>query len=161
MANVTGNLRDIIRSRMHFNEAEIIFELNDINIMPGGGLRPTKEVVALPDEEDGSFSIDLEPTTTMTNLAYYRLKVRWLGEASALIDFASWKIVVPPSGGDLSQLVVDSGGVPGGSNGRIVWVSQTAPQHPRPFMLWLKQEPGPDPDPFDSRNTSDLYEWRP
>lgn len=161
MALVTGNLRDIIRSRMHFKEAEIIFELNEINLMPDGGIRPTEQVIVLPDETDATFEVDLEPTTSMSNQAYYRLKVRWLGEAAALMDFAEWRIIVPPSGGSLDQLIVDANGIPGGNNGRVVWVSQTAPERPRPWMLWLQQEPGENPDPFDPLNTSNLLEWRP
>lgn len=161
MALVTGNLRDIIRSRMHFKEGKVIFELNEINLMPGGGIRPTEKVVVIPDETDASFSVDLEPTTEMANQAYYRLKVSWTGDSGGLMDFAEFRIFVPPSGGELDQLMVDSQGVPGGNNGRVVWVSQTPPDRPRPWMLWLEQEPGENPDPFDPRNTSNLKEWRP
>lgn len=163
MPAVTGSLRDIIGSRMHFKDAEILFELNDINVVASGGnaggIRPTEPVIVLPDETDGTFTVDLNPTTLMVNEAWYRMRVRWQGgdAGGTLIDFPDWRIVVPVDGGSLEQLITfgppyGGGGLP---NRKIWWVGLTPPQN-RSF-LWLHTNPDNQDDPA---NTGDVREWK-
>lgn len=165
MPAVTGSLRDIIGSRMHFKDAEILFELNDINVVASGGnaggIRPTEPVIVLPDETDGTFTVDLNPTTLMINEAWYRMRVRWQGgdAGGTLIDFPDWRIVVPVDGGSLDRLITDSDSIPGGSNGRMVYVSLTAPPKSRPWSLWLQSDPN-DPSNSNRQSSGNLYELR-
>lgn len=174
MATVTGNLKDITGGLMDSREGIVQFTLNQGNIrVSGDNVVPDNTRGATPDPSTGEFSINLEPTDQMALDAWYTISVLWLQQddsgfkkPAALASYLDLKIRVPSSGGSIGQLIDPTAGGGGGGGGanpnnRIVWVSQTAPSNPRPFMLWLKQEPGPTPDPFDERNTSDLYEWRP
>src|SRR5690554_2772390 len=167
MATVTGNLKDITGGSLNSREGIIQFTLNQGNIRVGNdNVIPDNTRAAVPDPITGEFSINLEPTVEMALDAWYLLSVLWLQQddggfkkPAALTSYVDLKIRVPSSGGTIGQLM---GGAEGSNgNNRIVWVSQTAPSNPRPFMLWLEQEPGLGPDPFDPRNTSNLYEWRP
>lgn len=169
MAAVTGNLKDITGGTFGSREGVIQFTLNAGNIRVGSGNvipNNTREVV--PDFDTGEFSINLEPTEAMALDAWYTVSILWLQqsesgvrEPAALASYVDLKIRVPSGGGRIDELW-DSGGGGGtpGPNSRVVWVSQTAPANPHRFMLWLEQEPGPTPDPFDSRNTGNLKEWR-
>lgn len=161
MPEVTGNFRDITNGSLDSKEGVVVFTLNDTNLqVSGGGIRPDNSREAVPDASTGDFTINLAQTTNMVKDAWYDVSVEWLGEDEPLIGYLGIKIRVPSGGGQLDQLI-DHSGQGGGPNRRIVWVGQSPPARPYPFMLWLKQEPGPNPDPFDERNTSDLYEWRP
>lgn len=167
MATVTGNLKDIVGASMDSREAVILFTLNSPNVVVGsGGLRPDAPKEVTPGS-NGDFSVNLEPTVNMFNDAWYTISIMWLqgadgpqGKAAALQGFLDIRLRVPSGGGTLDQLLTrePAGGRPG-PNGRVVWVSQTAPPRPHKFMLWLEQEPGPTPDPFDPKNTSNLKEW--
>lgn len=165
MENVTGSLRDILGSRMHFKDVEILFELNDINVVSSGSsagrITPTEPAIVLPDETTGDFIAPLEATTLMANLAWYRMRVRWQGaDANAtLIDFPDWRIVVPPGGGRLDRLITDAQGMPGSTNGRLVYVSLTAPPKNRPWSLWLQSDPN-DPDNTNRQSSGKLHELR-
>jgi len=161
MPDVTGNFRDITNGSLDSKEGVVVFTLNSANLqVGGGGIRPDNSREVTPDPETGDFTINLTQTTNMVKDAWYDVSVKWLGNDTPLIGYLGIRIRVPSSGGEMNQLF-DNTGIAGGSNRRIVWVSQSAPQYPYPFMLWLEQEPGATPDPFDSRNTSDLHEWRP
>lgn len=167
MATVTGNLKDITGGLLATREGVVQFTLNQGNIrVNGDNVIPDNTREAIPDPTTGEFSINLEPTDQMALDAWYTVSILWLQQSdsghqkpAALTSYVDLKIRVPSSGGSIGQLLGGGGG--GNPNNRIVWVSQTAPSNPSPFMLWLKQEPGPAPDPFDPQNTSDLYEWRP
>lgn len=150
MPLVTGNWRDILNAPMLEEKPEILFTLNKPN-MAGGTIYPSDPVVVTP-KADGSFSVNLASTQDMVDVGWYTIKLRWLGLSSgaALMDFPEWKITVPRSGGVISNLL-DSPG----TNQRVVWVSLTPPVAPRPFMLWLEQ----DPQATES-DTARLYEWR-
>lgn len=169
MATVTGNLKDITGGTFGSREGVIQFTLNAGNIsVTSGNVVPdnTREVV--PDFDTGAFTINLEPTTGMALDAWYTVSVLWLQqfesgmrEPAALASYVDLKIRVPAGGGEISELWdAGAGNGSAGPNGRVVWVSQTAPSKPHRFMLWLQQEPGPNPDPFDSRNTGNLKEWQ-
>lgn len=164
MALVEGSILDLTAGSMNPLEVEVVFTLNAPNTYPAGSsvgrIIPTEPAVVKPDAS-GNFSVNLAVTTAMINEAWYNIQIRWLGAdaGAALIDFPDWQLIVPTEGGNLGELVVNATG--GGiHNGRVVWVSKTAPQYPRKFMLWLQQEPGPTPDPYDPANTGNLYEWR-
>lgn len=167
MAEVTGNLKDITGGLLDSRQGVVQFTLNQGNIrVSNDNVIPDNTREAVPNAS-GEFSINLEPTDQMALDAWYTVSVLWLQQPdsgfrkpAAMVSYLDLKIRVPSSGGPIGSLWDASGGA-AGPNNRVVWVSQTAPSKPRPFMLWLKQEPGPNPDPFDSRNTSDLYEWRP
>lgn len=163
MATVTGNALDITGGSMDSREVKVVFTLNQTNIrMVTGGLRPDNSVKVTP-ESNGDFDVKLEPTTGMALDAWYDVSLEWLQGGVPLAGWLGVKIRVPAAGGRIDQLVdLSAGGGGGGNfNGRIVWVGQSPPVRPYPFMLWLEQEPGPDPDPLDPRNTSILHEWRP
>ena len=164
MALVSGSVLDLTAGSMDPLEIEVVFTLNAPNTYAAGSsagrIIPTEPAVIKPDSS-GDFTVNLAVTTAMVNEGWYNLQLRWLGADSgtALIDFPDWQIIVPSAGGNLGDLVVNTAG--GGiHNSRVVWVSQTAPPYPRKFMLWLQQEPGESPDPYDPANTGNLYEWR-
>lgn len=165
MAVVTGSILDLTAQSMANREVEIIFQLNAPNTYSVGSstgrIIPTEPAVIEP-ASDGSFSVNLAVTDSMVNVGWYNMQVRWLSaeHGSGLIDFPEWRLQVPSAGGNFGELVTGPDGTAGGSNGRIVWVSQTAPENPRKFMLWLEQEPGATPDPYDPRNTGLLKEWQ-
>lgn len=173
MASVTGNLHDITGGLLDSREGVICFTLNAANIrVPSDGVIPDNTREAIPDPTTGDFQINLEPTDQMALDAWYTISVLWLQQSdsghrkpAALSSYLDLKIRVPSSGGAIGSLWDPTAGGGGGGganpNNRVVWVSQTPPSKPRPWMLWLKQEPGPNPDPYDPRNTSDLHEWRP
>lgn len=166
MATVTGNLKDIVGASMDSREAVILFTLNSPNVVVGsGGLRPDAPYEVTPSS-NGDFTVNLEPTVNMFNDAWYTISIMWLqgafgpeGEGAALQGFLDMQLRVPSGGGRFDQLLTRRPGGNPGPNGRVVWVSQDPPSKPHRFMLWLEQEPGPNPDPFDPRNTSDLKEW--
>lgn len=170
MPAVTGNLKDIIGSSMDGREGVLIFTLNAANVVVGnGGVRPDTPYEVTPSSS-GDFTVNLEATTGMFMDAWYTVSVRWLqgangpqGRAAALESFLDLQVRVPSGGGRIDQLLSQGhgpGGAPG-PNGRVVWVSQSPPSKPRPWQLWLQQEPGENPDPFDPKNTGNLHEWRP
>lgn len=169
MAIVTYDLKDIVGSTMGDRDGVVIFTLNDPNVMVGtGGLRPDISHKSTP-ASNGTGSVDLEPTMNMFMDAWYNISILWQQadlveptRGAALQGFLGLQLRVPASGGRLDQLLTSGGGsnTPGPNN-RVVWVSQSPPSNPRPWMLWLEQEPGENPDPFDTRNTSNLKEWRP
>ena len=171
MATVTGNLKDITGGLFNTRQGVICFTLNRGNIRVGAGnVVPDNTREAVPDENTGEFSINLEPTDQMALDAWYTISVLWLQQSAtgsrqpaALASYLDLKIRVPSSGGSIGDLYDPTAGGGGGANpnGRVVWVSQTPPPNPWPWMLWLEQEPGPDPDPFYPKNTLDLHEWRP
>lgn len=162
MSKVSGNALDITGGSMDAREITVIFTLNQVNIgMNTGGLRPDNSVRVKP-EANGDFEVNLEPTTSMALDAWYDVSMEWNQGGVPLAGYLGIQIRVPGAGGRIDQLVdLTAGGSGGGPNRRVVWVGQTPPAKPYPWMLWLKQEPGPNPDPFDARNTSDLHEWRP
>lgn len=161
MATVTGNALDITGATMDLKDIRVVFTLNAVNVgMNEGGLIPDNQTRVKPHPDTGEFSLNLQPTTSMALDAWYDVSLTWKQDVKPLTGYLGIKIRVPGSGGRINDLI-DTSGSGGGPNRRIVWVGLTPPANPYPFMLWLEQEPGPNPDPFDPRNTSDLHEWRP
>lgn len=163
MAEVTGDLRKITGGSMHGKNPEMIFTLNAPNAYADGGssgrILTTDPLVVKP-AEDGTFTCTLAITTAMVDQAWYTLQIRWLGSGipATLIDFPDWRIVVAGDG-ELSQMIQGPDGVPGGTNGRMVYVSLTAPPKNRAFSLWLQSDPN-DPDNSNRQSSGNLYELR-
>ncbi|WP_313812348.1 hypothetical protein [Glutamicibacter sp.] len=172
LATVSGNLKDVAGAPMGAKQAVILFTLNEANVVAGsGGLRPNAPIEVKPDS-DGGFSASLESTTGMMAQAWYNVQIQFLqsavgvqSQSAHVICELRMPIRVPAGGGTLDKLIDPTAGNGGGGgpNRGIVYVSQTPPPNPYPFMHWLQQAPGPggDVDPFDPLNTSYLYEWRP
>ena len=152
MPAVTGNLTDVGGGHLVGKIPELHFTLNAPN-SKSGVLLPTEKVTVQP-AADGTFSAPLQSTTDMLDDAWYSISIQWLDAAGNYVkaDFPDWKIQVPTSGGSFSDLF---GRPP--QNQRMVYVSLTPPDKPRPFTLWLKQDPT---DPNNPLNTGELYEWR-
>lgn len=162
MPIVTGNFRDITGGSLDSREGKVVFTLNAVNLgMNSGGVRPDSSVRVTPDASTGDFSVNLEPTTSMALDGWYEVSVEWEQDDSTLHGYLGLNIRVTGDGGRIDELIDPTAGNHGGVPGRIVWVSQTAPTKTYPFMLWLQMEPGANPNPFDSRNTGNLNEWRP
>jgi hypothetical protein len=130
----------------------IIFTLNAPNAKSGVML-PTEPARITP-ASNGDFTAPLQSTTDMHDDAWYSVAIQWLDAAGEYkkIDFPDWALQVPTSGGSFSDLF---GRPP--RNTRMVYVSLTPPDDPRPFMLWLEQDPNDLENPL---NTGVLYEWR-
>lgn len=150
MAVVTGTLYDIGGGHLAGKSPELVFTLNS-TAATAGGVYVTEPSIITP-AGDGSFTANLPSTDLMRDDNFYSLSIRWLGPAgdSSRIDFPDWKIRVPTGGGTLGDLRGN------GSNPSMVYVSLTAPEDPRPFMLWLQQDPD---KPDDISNPSKLYRW--
>ena len=150
MAVVTGTLYDISGGHLAGKYPELIFTLND-TAATAGGVYVTEPNVVTPSG-DGSFTANLPATDLMRDDNYYTLQIQWLDSAgnSNRIDFPDWEIRVPTGGGNLGDLRGP------GANLSMVYVSLTAPEDPRPFMLWLQQDPD---KPDDISNPSKLYRW--
>jgi len=153
LPTVTGTLTDINMGHLVGKSPQLVFTLNAPN-SGGSALYPTEPVRVTP-ASDGTFSVTLAATTEMNDDgAYYTLSARWLnsvGETPNRADWDGWELQVPSSGGSVSGLW---GRPP--TNPRMVYVSLTEPVNPRPFLLWLKNNPNDDNDPA---NTWDLSEW--
>ena len=152
MPAVTGNLTDVGGGHLVGKIPEIHFYLNAPNTKPGVVL-PT-EKLTVQAAADGSFTANLQATTDMMDDAYYTVSIQWLDGAGNYVkaDFPDWQLQVPSGGGSFTNLF----GKPP-KNQRMVYVSLTPPDNPRPFTLWLKANPANDLDPA---NTWDLSEWR-
>ena len=174
MAFVSGTINEITGFPISATrDAVIRFTLNQPNISTTGRVLPDMWAEATPDPSTGEFEITLQPTTNLFADAWYDVTVHFQqspsatnGAGMAMISYLGLKIRVPIDGGTISDLIdvgAGNGGGTPGPNNRIVWVSQDEPPQAmqRPWMLWLEQEPGPIPDPFDPRNTSILKELRP
>ena len=170
MPAVTGSLNTITGIPLaDSRDAVIRFTLNQGNVRNNSRVIPDMWYDVTPNPDTGEFEVQLQQTTDMFLDAWYEVSVHFQQSPSstnasgmAMISYLGLRIRVPSSGGDIAELVdfgAGAGGTPGPNN-RIVWVSQTPPSHPRPFMLWLEQEPGATVDPFDPRNTGVLHEWR-
>lgn len=150
MAVVNFTLYDIGGGHLAGKFPELVFTLND-TAATAGGVYVTEPLVATP-AGDGTGIVNLPSTDLMRDDNYYTLQIRWLDTAGNMtrIDFPDWKIRVPTGGGTLGDLRGP------GSNMSMVYVSLTPPDDPRPFMLWLEQDPDNLSNPA---NTSRLYRW--
>jgi hypothetical protein len=140
MALVTGTLSN-------FQLGSIAAFSPTITFTPSGPavltpyLLATKPITVVP-ETDGTFSLDLfenigHPAT------WYTIRVEWLNGAGVPtgVDFIDWKLLVPPGGGALGDLIA----VP--SNPAMVWTSETPPTDPTPGTWWFNP------------TTGDINEW--
>jgi hypothetical protein len=152
MPNVTGNLTDIGGGHLVGKIPEIHFTLNAPNSKTGVML-PTEPVTVQP-ASDGTFTAPLQSTTDMLDDAWYTVSIQWLDAGGNYVkaDFPDWALQVPTAGGVFSNLF----GKPP-ANQRMVYVSLTAPTDPKPFTLWLRQDPT-NPDAVGSDGS--LFEWR-
>ncbi|MEV7606125.1 hypothetical protein AB0N65_11860 [Paenarthrobacter sp. NPDC089322] len=151
MPNVTGNLTDVGGGHLAGKYPEIHFTLNAPNAKAGVML-PTEPKTVVP-ESDGSFTVNLQSTTDMHDLAWYTISIQWLDAAGNYVkaDFPDWKLQVPPGGGSFSNLF----GQPP-TNTRMVFVSLSEPPYSGPFLQWLKSDPTDMTNPL---NTGILHEW--
>lgn len=151
-APVTLTLSDVGGGHLVGKYPEIIFTLNKAN-SKAGKMHPTEPAVVSPPDS-GVATVNLETTTDMLDHAWYTVSIRWQVAEDEYVrqDFPDWKLQVPVGGGSFSDLF---GRPP--ENTRMVYVSLTAPENPRPFTLWLKDDPN---DPTNPLNTGDLYEWK-
>ncbi|WP_426302782.1 hypothetical protein [Arthrobacter sp. R-11] len=152
MPVVTGTLWDMGLGHLVSKHPELVWTLNAPNAKASGLF--TTEPVRTTPAADGSFSATLASTTDMQDEAWIRLSVQWSDAAGNFqkVDFPDWRIEVPTTGGSFPNLITGPAG-----NSRMVYVSLTPPEDPRPFSLWIKQEPN---DPANPANTGLLYEWR-
>lgn len=151
-APVVGNVTDVAGTHLNGKIPELHFTLNSPNAKAGKVI-PTEPLTVQP-ATDGSFTANLESTTDMVDDAWYTVSIQWLDAGGNYVkaDFPDWQLQVPTAGGSFSNLF----GKPP-KNTRMVYVSLTPPDNPRPFTLWLKANPANE---FDPLNTWDLYEWR-
>ncbi|MGO4143813.1 hypothetical protein AB4Y77_01900 [Paenarthrobacter sp. YAF11_1] len=154
MAEVTGTLWDVGLGHLAGKSPVLYFTLNAPN-RKAGALFATEPVKVIP-ASNGTFTVNLAPNTDMHDTAWYTVRVRWVNSADpktfSYQDFPEWTLQVPTAGGSFSDLVSRPP-----TNSRMVYVSLAPPDNPRPFSLWLKDDPN---DPTNPLNTGNLYEWR-
>ncbi|ASN20709.1 hypothetical protein [Arthrobacter sp. YN] len=148
---VTGNVTEISGDHLAGMNPEIHFKLNSPQAK-AGKIFPTQILTVAP-ASNGSFTANLESTTDMMDDAWYTVSIQWLDAGGNYVkaDFPDWQLQVPTTGGSFTNLF----GKPP-KNTRMVYVSLTPPDNPRPFALWLKANPANDDDPA---NTWVLSEW--
>lgn len=157
MPKITGKLRDIGLDSLAGKNPVLEFSLNSPNAKDDGRLYTTNPVRVTPDS-NGDFTVYLDATDSMVKDAWVKLTVKWAetgekGETGyTRIDFPDFQIRV----GDTTTSLGNA--IERGANGNpmMVWVSLTAPPDPRPFDMWLKDNPE---DPSDRRNTGNLYQF--
>jgi hypothetical protein len=152
MPTVTGTLTDVGSGHLGGKLPEIWFTLNAPNAKAGVML-PTESVKVTP-AADGTWTTTLQSTTDMIDDAFYTVSIQWLDAAGNYVkaDFPDWALQVPAAGGIFSNLLSRPP-----KNTRMVFVNLTAPPNPRPFTLWLQQDPTNLNNPL---NTGVLSEWR-
>ncbi|MFJ4168485.1 hypothetical protein ACIPY3_03135 [Paenarthrobacter sp. NPDC089714] len=154
MATVNGNIKDILGASFSGKFPQLIFTLNAPQMKENGVIFPQEPVIITP-AASGLWTGDLASTVDMLGDAWYTLQIRWVKSVVPRtfggFNFPDWQVQVPLTGGALSDLL---GRPP--KNTRMVYVSLTPPDSPRPFTLWLKDDPS---DPANPLNTGNLYEW--
>ena len=145
MATVTGTLTDIGMGHLTGKSPTILFTLNDANSM-GASIIPTEPKRVSP-ASDGSWSVDLAPTSSMLqSSAFYQITIQWVeSEGPGTGVRADWdrlRFVVPSTGGNVGDLINQT------TAGDHVWVSPTAvdPNAYSGFQL--------------NTTTYDLYQWQ-
>lgn len=157
MPIVTGNLTDVGLGHLVGLNPEVEFTLNAPNVSGSNIFATRPQAVAVPSS--GAFSLTLADNMSMRDESWYTMRVRWQEPGRpnetgwAAVDIHDWKIIVPASGGSISDLT--GGALP--SNMRFVYVSLTAPAVTTPFLLWLQQDPN---SPNSPASTGNLYELR-
>ncbi|WOH20120.1 hypothetical protein IRJ34_07290 [Paenarthrobacter sp. GOM3] len=154
MAVVTGNIKDVVGGSFTGKFPQLLFTLNAPQTKEGGVIFPQEPVKVTP-AANGSWSVDLAPTVEMLDDAWYTVQIVWVKSIVPRTfggyNFPDWQLQVPLTGGAFSDLF----GKPP-KNTRMVYVSLAPPTDPRPFTLWLKDDPS---DPANPLNTGNLYEW--
>lgn len=168
MPEVTGSIRNAAMSATALGQPRVVFYFPDpqLNmILAPGRVTPTDPVYVSPDSE-GQFSVNLISTNDMLSpTAHYKMRIEWIskGLVEHVMDFPDWEIRVPSAGGSLDDLT--TGALGSWWNQRLIWVSLTAPRHPRRGMMWLLSDPN-NPDNITSHPSwepsweiGDLLEW--
>lgn len=103
MAVMTGSLRDFAYRRMNFYNPRIIFTPSGVGTR-GEFLIASEPVVVTPDEQ-GEFTVNLEPTQGVVPQIWYRITIEWSDAAGNFQkqDNPDWVLVVPFAGGRVAQ----------------------------------------------------------
>ncbi|MDT0211249.1 hypothetical protein [Curtobacterium sp. BRD11] len=149
MATVTGTLRD-------FNTQSLGTTARMVFTPSSPGFSPTAILAARPvvvqPSSTGSFSVELEPTVTVSPETWYTLRVDWLDSEGGYVatSFFDGRLFVPETGGKLTDLI-DVSRPP-----TIMFASLTPPLNPTPGLAWLETDPD---NPDNPLNTGNIYEW--
>jgi|GEM_PF-2327712 len=90
----------------------------------------------------GNYTFNVQPTIGLTPHVWYEISSRWLDSAGNFVgrDFPGWRVEVPSSGGDLSQLIA----VRGRADGQI-WIGPEEPPNHGRYTGWIDNSiPVPD-----------------
>lgn len=149
MATVTGALSDFGLKPFPELQPRLIFTPSGPSLSVSR-LFATKPVIVRPFGS-GSFSVELQPTTTLRPVVWYTVTVEWLDPAGNYVssDELSWKLFVPTAGGELSNLLETP------ANPFLFWVGDTEPPNPQTGMLWLYTGPT-----TSSRTRGSIYKLR-
>jgi hypothetical protein len=152
MATVTGTLNDFSLSSLASYSPRIIFTASEPAASPAR-LLSTRPVTVTP-AASGAFTVELHPTTQLRPAGvHYTIRIEWLDADGGFVgvDIAGWKLFVPDSGGDITDLTDAS---PGSS---LIWVGLVPPPGtPAPGQLWVVMNPL---NPDDPANTGEIREW--
>lgn len=103
MAIMTGSLRDFAYRRLNYNTPRITFTPSGPGVR-ADTLFATMPVRVTPDEE-GAFSVNLEPTAGVTPQVWYSITLEWSDSSGNFQsqDNPDWVLVVPPGGGAVAK----------------------------------------------------------
>lgn len=140
MAAVTGNARFFSGAAPLPRDFTLILKPSGPGFN-GAGSFWGPPVEAKPNAS-GNFTFSVQPTIGLMPHVWYEISSRWLDDAGNYPgrDFPGWRVEVPSSGGDLSQLIT----VVGRGVGHI-WIGPDAPPKPGKYTAWIdNSSPVPD-----------------
>lgn len=149
MAVIVGTLRDFAADLIG-EQPQLVFTAS-APATSGSYLLATKPVICTPDA-DGDFTVNLQPTTSLTPYdVYYTMSIRWLDADGGYEtrDYPSWHLYVPDVSTNPTGPSWISGLINQPVNPAWVWVSDTEPPDHVLGTWWLMP------------STGDLYEWTP
>lgn len=137
MATVTGALSDIGIEAFPELMPRLIFSPSG-NATAATRLFATKPVIVPVNAGSGSFTVDLQPTTSMRPAVWYVVTIEWLDPAGnyVSVDFLEWKLFVPSAGGNFEDLIEAP------ANPMLFWIGETPPPSPTVGQLWLTPSTG-------------------
>jgi len=105
LATVTGYLKDVGLVSLGNRAPELVFEIDEDMVTAGSGTLIPQEPVSVTPASDGSFSVDLHPSTATNPYALYRLTVNWQSKGISRSITPKWRLLVPDAGGPIADMI--------------------------------------------------------
>ncbi|MET4094558.1 SGNH/GDSL hydrolase family protein [Arthrobacter sp. UYCu712] len=153
---VTGNLKDLAGVSLGDRIPELVFELDEDLVILGSSTLIPAEPVKVTPAANGTFTVNLQESLGTNPYSPYKLTINWSSNGLSRTVTPSWRIVVPPGGGAIGDMLaivtpsqIITRGVPGdaspysivqalaASSGQALIVNPTSNSAPRaPTPAW-------------------------